>query len=387
MSTDGKPFTVAGSKPFSGSDWSEFNQLVKENILAIVKHLAPGGKVIGKEYVARNPTRADKRAGSFKICISGPKAGIWSDFATGAKGGGLVSLVACLKSLSRRDAVRWLRANIFNKNYLSASAPKTADTSFQPDTASPELASTDRVREGEAFTVLPPEGAEHPAHALKRMGFRTPDMSWTYRTVDGATAYYVLRWKEADGSKTIRPFSFVRSAKSGGWAFRAWPEGRLLYNLDKIAANPDALILVCEGEKAADAAGKLYAHAYTRGVVATTSSCGAGAIQKTDWDPLAGRFVRIWPDADEAGLKYASEVAKRLEEIGCRVEIIDAMRLAAKMPTGEERPVPQGWDAADALAEWESLAALRKAINRAAKPYDPGPAFISYGQFTMTTTA
>ena len=54
--------------------------------------LLPGGKVIGKEYVVRNPTRADKRAGSFEICISGPKAGVWSDFAASAKGGDLVSL-------------------------------------------------------------------------------------------------------------------------------------------------------------------------------------------------------------------------------------------------------------------------------------------------------
>ena len=54
--------------------------------------------------------RADKRAGSFKICISGPKAGVWSDFATGAKGGDLISLVGYVKSLSRLEAARWLRA-------------------------------------------------------------------------------------------------------------------------------------------------------------------------------------------------------------------------------------------------------------------------------------
>ena len=71
--------------------------------------------------------------------------------------------------------------------------------------------------------------------------------------------------------------------------------------------------------------------------MATTSSGGAGAAGKTDWSPLAGRTVLIWPDADEAGLKYAGDVAKRLEEIGCNITVVDAMALAAKTPTGEAR--------------------------------------------------
>ena len=187
----------------------------------------------------------------------------------------------------------------------SASTTQPNGSPVPPDAASPEVPGTAPTPESEALTVLPPEGAEHPAHALKRMGYRTPDMQWTYRTADGAICCYVLRWNEADGSKRILPLSWVRSAKGEGWAFKAWPEGRPLYNLDKIVANPQALIIICEGEKAADAAGKLYAHAYQRGVVATTSSGGAGAVGKTDWGPLAGRSVMIWPDADEAGLKYA----------------------------------------------------------------------------------
>jgi putative DNA primase/helicase len=384
MTASRKPFTVAGSNLLGGSELTEINHLAKRNLLPAVQKLLPGGEVLGKEYVVRNPTRADRRAGSFKICISGPKAGFWSDFATDAKGGGLVSLVAYVKSLSRRNAIRWLRKNIFNKDSNIASTPPPAADSLQRDAARPESASTDPVPEGETLTVLPPDGAEHPAVALKRMGCRLPDQAWPYRTAEGAISHYVLRWNEGDGSKRILPLSWVRSAKGEGWSFKAWPEGRLIYNLDKIVANRGALIIVCEGEKAADEAGKLYAHAYERGVVATTSSGGTGAIGKTDWTPLAGRFVRIWPDADEAGLKYASEVAKRLEETGCKVEIMDAMALAANAPTGDQRPVPEGWDAADATAEWTDQKALRNAINRSAKPYDPGPTYVSYGPYTMS---
>ncbi len=225
-------------------------QFTKQNLLAAVKQLLPGGKISGREYIVRNPKRADKRAGSFKICTSGSKAGVWSDFAANANGHDLVSLVAYLKSLSRPEAARWLRANIMRKTEsYCENTPQPDGTPIQPDAASPESPGTAPAPQSEALTLLPPEGAEHPAHALARMGCRTPNMQWTYRTAGGATCYHILRWNEADGSKKIRPFSWVRSAKREGWAFRAWADARPLYNLDKIVANPSALIMICEGEK------------------------------------------------------------------------------------------------------------------------------------------
>ena len=379
MTTYSKPYSLAGSKPLSGSEFTVINQYVKRNMLAFVNKLLPGGKVIGHEYIPRNPMRADRRPGSLKICVSG-----LCDFADGAKGGDPISLVAYAKSLSRAEAARWLRTNFMPQTVSdSASTPRSSGSPVRPGAATPESSGTVPAPDTEALTVLPPEGAEDPSDALARMGYRTPDAQWTYCTADRATCCYVLRWNKADGSKTIRPCSWVRSAEGEGWALKAWPEGRPLYNLDKIA-NPSAVIVICEGEKAADAVGKLYAHVYQRGVVATTSSGGAGAAGKTDWSPLAGRTVLIWPDADEPVLKYAGGVAKRVDEIGCDITVVDAMALAAKAPTGEKRQVPKGWDAADALAEWKDQKALRKAISRAAKPYDPGPAYISFNQFKMT---
>lgn len=391
MSTRSNHRSATRSKPMSVSEFKDLKKFAGQNVLAVAEQLLPGGSVIGKEYVVLNPTRADKRAGSLKICVSGPKVGVWSDFATGDKGRDSVSLVSHFKAISRADAALWIRANVWPPTNIMPQTESNSAWTTQPngsptapDTVSPEVPGTAPTLESDAITALPPDKAEHPARALRRMGYPIPDMQWTYRNAGGAICCYVLRWNEADGSKRILPFSWVRSGKAERWAFKAWPGDRPLYNLDKIAANLQALVIICEGEKAAVAAGKLYAHADHRGVVATTSSGGAGAAGKTDWTPLARRFVRIWPDADEAGLKYADEVAKRLEEIGCKVQIIDAMALAAKTPTGEAREAPKGWDAADASAEWESHEALRKAINRLASPYSPGPAYISYGPYTMT---
>jgi len=67
----------------------------------IVRRWLPNGRREGSEWVARNPRRADRRKGSFKVNIS---TGRWGDFSTGDYGGDLVALAAYLFSLSQRDA-------------------------------------------------------------------------------------------------------------------------------------------------------------------------------------------------------------------------------------------------------------------------------------------
>ncbi len=67
----------------------------------------PNGNRIGREYVALNPTRADRRAGSFKVNL---QTGRWADFATDDKGGDVVSLAAYLFGLRQSEAARRLAA-------------------------------------------------------------------------------------------------------------------------------------------------------------------------------------------------------------------------------------------------------------------------------------
>ncbi len=67
----------------------------------IVVRWIPDGRREGREWVARNPCRSDHRAGNFKINLA---TGKWADFASGDRGGDLISLAAYLFSLSQRDA-------------------------------------------------------------------------------------------------------------------------------------------------------------------------------------------------------------------------------------------------------------------------------------------
>jgi hypothetical protein len=67
----------------------------------IVRRWLPDGRRDGTEFVSRNPTRADRKRGSFKVNLG---TGKWGDFATGDRGGDLVSLAAYLFKLSQADA-------------------------------------------------------------------------------------------------------------------------------------------------------------------------------------------------------------------------------------------------------------------------------------------
>jgi DNA primase len=62
-------------------------------------------KIVGREFVALNPTRADRRAGSFSINL---RTGRWADFATGDRGGDAVSLIAYIERVSLAEAARRL---------------------------------------------------------------------------------------------------------------------------------------------------------------------------------------------------------------------------------------------------------------------------------------
>jgi hypothetical protein len=86
-------------------NFATINRVALPALPAILGRLVPGGRAIAGEYVARNPTRLDRRAGSFKISL---RSGRWADFATGDAGGDVVSLVAYLEGKSQGDAARLL---------------------------------------------------------------------------------------------------------------------------------------------------------------------------------------------------------------------------------------------------------------------------------------
>lgn len=82
-------------------DFEGINRAALARLPELLARWLPDGRRVGREYVARNPRRADRVARSFSINI---ETGRWSDFATGDKGGDPASLTAYLFNLSQGEA-------------------------------------------------------------------------------------------------------------------------------------------------------------------------------------------------------------------------------------------------------------------------------------------
>ena len=169
-----------------------------------------------------------------------------------------------------------------------------------------------------------------------------PSQTWPYRFADGELACYVARFDKTDGGKTFRPLIL----EDGSWRSKGIPEPLLLYNLPELRKDPDAPVLVVEGEKTSDAVSKLLP-AY----VSITSMHGAKAPQVSDWRPLEGRDVVIWPDNDSDGQRYAQQVASLVLKAAHQGSGLCSC-LKACLPNGIlADPVPRGVDVEKLLAD------------------------------------
>ena len=146
------------------------------------------------------------------------------------------------------------------------------------------------------------------------------------------------RWKYYDGPDGAPCFTVVRREQAGRKDFYVNPTppkaNRPLFRLRRLWKRPHAPVLVVEGEKTALAAKTHYPR-----WVCVTSQGGSNAPERTDWTPLAGRRVVVWPDADAPGRKYAQTVARL-------VSALENATVSVYTPP-EETPLPQGWDLAD----------------------------------------
>jgi 5S rRNA maturation endonuclease (ribonuclease M5)/Fe2+ or Zn2+ uptake regulation protein len=269
-----------------------------------LKHILPKGTVDKKEFHVGN-VRGDAGR-SLVVQLTGPKTGMWHDLAE-KKGGDIFSLWAAAKGLDvKRDfkavfssMCEWLGV----PDRPSAVSPASS-TQSMPTSISSKAQSSKRVLAGK----------------------------WTYTDVEGNPITIVSRY-DTDCGKEFFPYDVKTGQKHP-------PEPRPLYNLPGIKASQTVVLV--EGEKAAQAL-------IDAGICATTAMNGANApIDKTDWLPLYKKELLIWPDNDEAGKKYAQLVADKLKKE--RMHSVSILQIP--------KDKPKKWDAADAVAESENIAAL-----------------------------
>ena len=269
----------------------------------------PGGKIVGKEYVC-----GSLKGSSGDSCLVNLNTGKWSDFATDERGGDLLSLYAAIHGLKQGEAAKRLGGDT-HLMIPPASLPQKPPVKL----ASPPATTQDPLM-------------NHPK-------FGAPSASWRYTDGAGQTLFFIARYDAPEG-KQILPWSWA--SDQGRWLSKAWPEPRPLYNLKGLADRPQDGALLVEGEKAATAAHELLGGSY----VVTTWPNGSQAYKKADFSPLYGRRILLWPDADKPGKEAMTAIAGLLAPHCPEIKILDT--------SGQ----PDGWDAADALAEKWTLSKL-----------------------------
>ncbi len=281
----------------SSHDTQAIKQAVLSRLPDVLGYLFPRGNIKGTQFFVGD---LDGNIGkSLVIELGGSKAGLWVDFATGESGDifELWAVVAKLDCQHRfgelLDVItRWLG--------------QPCERPSQRPSITPNVVLDDDLG----------------AHTGK----------WDYQDREGRLIACVYRYDTPTG-KEFRPWDVMnRKAKA--------PNPRPLYNQPAIAG-ANQVVLV-EGEKCADAL-------IGENLVATTAMNGANApVDKTDWSPLVGKDVVIWPDNDKAGEEYALRVSAAISSQGVRS--VSILRIP--------KDKPEKWDAADGVAEGVDIKAF-----------------------------
>jgi putative DNA primase/helicase len=238
---------------------------------------------------------------SLEVVLEGEKAGLWTDRATG-DGGDIFALIA---------ATLGIHVHADFPLVLEKAAELLGRTHSVP------------VRKAKKDVAVDDLG---PATAR-----------WDYLDASGRLIAVVYRYdpvgEDGQRRKEFRPWDAKRRKS-------APPEPRPLYNQPGLVT-AQRVVLV-EGEKCAQALIDI-------GITATTAMHGANApVDKTDWSPLVGKSVLIWPDKDKPGWEYALRAAEAVLSSG-------ASQCMVLLPPDDK---PEGWDAADAVSQGFDITAF-----------------------------
>lgn len=316
--------------------------------------------------------------------------GLWADFATGDKGGDLISLYAAIQGLNNGQAAHRLMQELgWQRTPMQAPAPQAAGAGAPAE-----------VKRKTTWRPVVPVPAHAPPPSFKHFSRELQDLagSWEYR-FEGRLYGYVARFRKSDGGKEVLPLTWCVDESDGQgtqrWHWMQWAAPRPLYVPATLLASDARLVpvVLVEGEKCAKAGFELLPAEFDW----VSWPGGGNAWDKADWEWLRGRVVLLWPDVDakrvpltkaerdagadpaskpllpevrQPGMKAMRAIAGRLHALGCTL-------LMAKVPRPGE--VADGWDVADAIAGGWGPEEVR-AFLRAATAYTPqaeGPDGIS----------
>lgn len=328
-------------------DFNQLKQALEADIVSILYHIFPSGKLDKQEFVMGNIYGDPGKSSKYNT-----QTHLWADFAGEQSGRDVISLVAASYGISQTEAAKKLQEIVGVASVGAIPAkPKAKPNPWKA------------LRSVPATAPPPPEN-----HYKNNLNFVR---RWAYYNLDMSLAGYVYRLdhKAPPGSgqekqaKEFYPLSWCRHENgTEDWRWIGMATPRPLFGLETFSSHPaNAEVIVVSGEKTAEAARLLFP-----GHVVVTWSGGDNAIKQTAWTAIEGRRVIIIPDADQSCRKTCAKLKEMLAPLCESAQLVDP-------PSG----LPKGWDLADAIGWTPERAAEWVRANTAAsvthRDHPPGP--------------
>jgi len=312
-----------------------------------------------------NPDGKMEKKGNQLFCGSlniNLRDGRWYRFSDGSKGD-IFALVKEATGVDTKGAFEIVAGH-------AGIGPKASAGIYpfkNPALTSLEKAKTEALQKEETWRVLDkiPENApafkpeKDLAHTLKKNNWRLA-ATYEYRNKDGKLLGYVVRVLDEEGKKQTLPVSYCHNTKVNfnRWWLKGFSDNgyKPIYGAEKLGQSPLQRVLIVEGEKAADAAAKIFPE---HTVISWMG--GSASASKANWKAVGGREVTVWPDNDAAGEKAAKAIITEINKV-------NGFRGAASIVDIHALNLPEKWDLADELPAHLTRKDLATAISNAKVP-------------------
>lgn len=267
-------------------DLRELSEKLNSNMLASLRHILPAGTINGAEYCVGG--LSGEKGQSLRVHMSGPKAGVWSDFSTGESGGDLIDLWRSVKNQTLIEAMDEVRG------WLGVERPKlvTPKKEYQPP-LKPQHVRKVEATPVEQFLL---EKRHLVSNTLQAFRIAAEGSRVFFPFIDPQGETRMIKFRDIHDKKKQGPTSAGQMPCLFGWQ----------------AVDPNAReVWITEGEFDAMAG-------YQMGVSAMSVPFGGGGGAKQQWienefDNL-DRFetIILALDMDDEGELAAREIAERL---------------------------------------------------------------------------